>query len=220
MPQTWPELSATTLTEQVYEVLRDRIISGAWSGGNFIREQEISTKLGVSRTPVREALSRLSADGFLERIPHRGFRIPEQSATDLLDLYPILAALEALAAEQAFPRINKGALKELRSINDSYRAAYALADTREGIELNNRFHNSLSEGSNNQKLCEIIRGLQAESLWLEIWAFSNISRWDISIREHDEILDAIESSDYEAALKKLKKNRLMTHKDFLAFTGS
>ena len=47
MPQTWPELSATTLTEQVYEVLRDRIISGAWSGGHFIREQEISTKLGV-----------------------------------------------------------------------------------------------------------------------------------------------------------------------------
>lgn len=220
MPQTWPELSATTLTEQVYEVLRDRIISGAWSGGHFIREQEISTKLGVSRTPVREALSQLSADGFLERIPRRGFRIPEQSATDLLDLYPILAALEALAAEQAFPRINKGALKELRSINDSYRAAYALADTREGIELNNRFHNSLSEGSNNQKLCEIIRGLQAESLWLEFWAFSNISQWDVSIREHDEILDAIESSDYEAALKKLKNNRLMTHKDFLAFTGS
>ena len=73
---TWPHISTTTLADQVYAVLRDRIVGGEIRPGEFIREQEVSQGLGVSRTPVREALGRLASEGFAERIPHRGFRIP------------------------------------------------------------------------------------------------------------------------------------------------
>ena len=70
--QEWAVLEPVTLTERVYGILRTRIIAGDWAPGHFLREKELSGKLGVSRTPVREALARLAADGFLERIPHRG----------------------------------------------------------------------------------------------------------------------------------------------------
>lgn len=214
MKEAWPLLSSKTLTDQVYGVLRDRILSGDWDVGSFIREQEISDKLGVSRTPVREALGRLASEGFLQRIPHRGFRLPEQSATDLLDLYPILASLEVLAARQYFPQSSREGLEELRAVNRAYRAAYERADIRAGIECNDRFHHLLAEGSHNERLCRILDELRAEVTRLEIWAFSNMPQWDVSIREHDEILDAVEAGDHDLALATLEKNRLMTYNDF------
>lgn len=214
MKEAWPLLSSTTLTDQVYGVLRDRVLSGGWEAGRFIREQDVSNKLGVSRTPVREALGRLASEGFLERIPHRGFRLPAQSATDLLDLYPILASLEVLAARQSFPKITEEELAELRAVNRSYQTACERADIREGVELNNRFHHLLSEGSHNGRLCEMLDALRAEVARLEVWAFSNISRWDVSIREHEEILGAVEAGDYDRALATLEENRLMTYTDF------
>ena len=134
--QEWAVLEPATLTERVYGILRTRIIAADWGPGHFLREKEISGKLGVSRTPVREALGRLAADGFLERIPHRGFKVPEKSVSDLFDLYPILAALEVLAAKEGFKQIDEADIEALRSINGSYRAAYARHDTKKGVEEN------------------------------------------------------------------------------------
>jgi len=219
MKEAWPLLSSKTLTDQVYAVLRDKVISGEWESGRFIREQEISDKLGVSRTPVREALGRLASDGFLERIPHRGFRVPEQSASDLLDLYPILATLEVLAAEKSFPRIGKTELHELRSINEQYEAAYRRTDIREGIEANDRFHHRLSQHCGNARLCEMLDELRAEVMRLEVWAFSNIDKWDVSVREHEDILDAVERGDFAHALATLEQNRLMTYTDISNHIG-
>ncbi len=219
MKDAWPSLSSTTLTDQVYSVLRDKVISGAWREGSFIREQEISDKLGVSRTPVREALARLASEGFLERIPHRGFRLPEQAATDLLELYPILASLEVLAAKQSFPRLDEAAIAELRAINRRYAAASERADSREGVDLNNRFHHMLSQGSQNRRLIEMLESLRAEVTRLEVWAFSRVSQWDVSIREHDEILDAVAVGDFDRALATLEQNRLMTFTDFCERIG-
>lgn len=213
--EDWPSLTSATLTEQVYEVLRDRILAGGWGAGHFIREQDVSNKLRVSRTPVREALGRLASEGFLERIPHRGFRLPEQTATDLLKLYPILASLEVLAAKYSFPRIGANELEELRSVNRAYAEACRRADIREGIEFNNRFHHLLSEGSENKRLGVMLDGLRSEVERLEIWAFSNLPQWDVSIREHEQILEAVERGDYDEALAVLEHNRLMTYEDFV-----
>ena len=219
MTQSWPLLSSQTLTDQVYQVLRDRILGGSWEAGSFIREQEISDKLGVSRTPVREALGRLASERFLERIPHRGFRIPEQTATDLLDLYPILASLEVLAARQSFPELDGAALEALRATNREYEKAWKKADIRAGIELNNQFHHQLSELCGNRRLCDMLDELRAEVMRLEIWAFSSFSKWEVSIREHDEILDAVQRRDFDRALSTLEANRLMTYTDFVARMG-
>lgn len=126
--ESWPSLTTATLTDQVYGVLRDRILAGQIAPGEFVREQEVSDAVGVSRTPVREALGRLASEGFLERIAHRGFRVPEESIADLLELYPILAALEVLAGSESFPRLDADDLVELREINGAYASAAQRGD--------------------------------------------------------------------------------------------
>ena len=217
--EEWAVLEPTTLTERVHGILQDRIIAGDWDAGHFLRENEISGKLGVSRTPVREALARLAADGFLERIPHRGFKVPAQSAADLLDLYPILSALEVLAAKEGFQKIDKPQIEALRSINESYRAAYARHDTSTGVELNNEFHNLLIKNCNNEKLSQMIEHLQAEVFKLECWTISNIHCWDISITEHEGLLDSLESKDWDLAVKWLEKNRSMSSVEFSEYVN-
>ncbi len=220
MPDSWPNLSSETLTDQVYEVLREQILSGRWEHGRFMREQQISEKLGVSRTPVREALGRLASDRFVERVPRRGYRIPEQSPADLVDVYPVLARLEVLAASQSLPGFDAAALADLRDVNERYAQACARGDVRGGIEFNHQFHHRLSEPSGNQRLNDMLDDLRAEVTRLEIWAFSSITEWQESIREHEGILEAIELGDHETALQRLEHNRLMTHVTFAEMLAS
>src|SRR5690606_11467686 len=113
----WPQIKPLTCAGQVYEALRDRILEGELSPGEFIREQEVSEAMGVSRTPVREALGRLASEGFLERIPHRGFRIPEEPLREVLDVYPIVSALEVLCGRLALPRLEPADIERLKAIN-------------------------------------------------------------------------------------------------------
>jgi DNA-binding GntR family transcriptional regulator len=215
MTNSWERLTSSTLTDRVYQALRDRILAGKVSAGEFIREKEVSDGLGVSRTPVRESLGRLASEGFLERNPHRGFRVPKESITELVELYPIIGALELLAAKLSFPSMDQDALARLRAVNRDYEDAKRQKDIGGGIELNNQFHHLLSEKCGNHRLCELLDELRTRVKRLEIWAFSDISEWDASIAEHDQILQAIENKDYQRGLAVLEKNRLTTYNDFV-----
>ena len=215
MADSWERLTSTTLTEKVYQALRDRILAGKVASGEFIREQEVSEGLGVSRTPVRESLGRLASEGFLERIPHRGFRVPKESIGELVELYPIIGALELLAARLSFPGIDNDALARIRAVNRDYEAAKREKDIGASIELNNQFHHLLSEKCGNRRLCELLDELRLEVKRLEVWAFSDMSEWEASIAEHDEILQAIEGKDFERGLAVLEKKRLTTYNDFV-----
>ena len=84
-------------------------------------------------------------------------------------------------------------------------------DVASGIELNDNFHHMLSGGSDNRRLCELLDSLRSEVKRLEIWAFSDVSEWGQSIKEHQAILDAIESREFEDALEILNKNRLNSY---------
>lgn len=220
MPDSWERLTSTTLTDRAYRALRDRILSGKVAPGEFIREKEVSDGLGVSRTPVRESLGRLASEGFLERIPHRGFRVPKESIADLAELYPIIGALESLAAKLAFPQIDSETLSELRKLNTAYGKSRHANDVRAGIELNDKFHHLLSEQSGNRKLCTLLDELRTDVKRLEIWAFSDsIEEWEDSVAEHEDILLAIETRQYDRALEILEKNRLSTYNEFIEKLG-
>ncbi len=213
--EPWPSLNAATLTDQVYRVLRDRILAGQVAPGEFVREQEVSDAVGVSRTPVREALGRLASEGFLERIAHRGFRVPEESIGDLLELYPILAALEVLAGQESFPRLDTHDMAELREINATYCAAARAEDYRLGIDLNDQFHHVLSRQSQNERLESMLDGLRETVRRLETWTFTTHPRdWARSVEQHEQIIGAIEAEEYETALEILKANRSMTYRQF------
>jgi len=215
MPETWPHLKPETLTDRVYEILRERLISGQIPPGEFVREQDVSERLGVSRTPVREALSRLGSEGFLERIPHRGFRLPTETIDDLIEIYPIMTALEILGTKEAFDQLDADAIVELRRINDAYAKAFQEKDIYVGIDKNHEFHHNLSARSGNKRLCRMLDDLRSRVRSLEIWAFSDIDNWQRSIDEHEAILRALERRQHDKAIEILENNRLGTYREYI-----
>lgn len=215
MPKTpWPKVSQTTLADQAYKVIRGRILNGDMALGEFVREQDVSAALGVSRTPVREALGRLASEGFLERIPHRGFRVPEEPLHTLLELYPIVSALELLAGRLALPQLTDADIATLRSINRELAASIESGDVRRRIELNNRFHHFLCERAGSERLSDLLDDLRSQLSRLEHWYYSQQNRTEESIAQHDELIHAVEAGDHARALAVLESNMSMTYERF------
>lgn len=215
MPQNpWPKVSQTTLADQAYKVIRSRILNGDMALGEFVREQDVSAALGVSRTPVREALGRLSSEGFLERIPHRGFRVPEEPLDTLLELYPIVSALELLAGRLALPRLTSADVESLKAINRELATSTKNGDVRRRIELNNRFHHFICERSGSSRLCDLLDDLRSQVSRLEHWYYSQQDRTEASIAHHDELIRAIEEGQHDRALELIESNMSMTFQSF------
>ena len=212
---TWSQISRRTLADGAYHAVRAQILNGRIAPGAFIREDELSEAMEVSRTPIREALGRLASEGFLERLPHRGFRVPEESVEDLLELYPVIASLDLLAGRLALPRLTSEDVARLREINDQLKEAEGRADVQALIELNNRFHHLFSERSGNHRLCGLLDDLRAQLTRLEHWYYSYGEHTQQSIRQHDEIIRAIEEEDHVRALDLLERNMALTHRSLL-----
>jgi DNA-binding GntR family transcriptional regulator len=216
----WPSISTATLADRVYGSIRDRVLRGALAPGHYLREVEISKALGVSRTPVREALARLSRDGFVEWQARRGYRVPPEPIGQLLDLYPIVAALEVVAGELAFPSMKAEVITNLRALNEKCRVAVAQGEVKKGIEANHEFHHVLSEGCGNAQLCQLLDALRAQVVRLELWSATDLDQVGEAIKQHDEIVAAIERKDFPTALAILKRNRLQTYHAFHQELGS
>jgi DNA-binding GntR family transcriptional regulator len=208
---TWPLPATRTLSEQVYHAVRARIMAGALAPGTFLREKDLET-MGVSRTPIREALGRLASEGFLERLPHRGFRVPEESVANLLELYPIVASLELLAGRLAFDRFTTEDVARLRDINARLAEARDRGDVRAMLDLNTAFHRLITERGGNRRLALLLDDLRSQLSRLEHWYYSGRDRTQRSIQEHEEIIAAVERGDRARALELLERNMSLTYR--------
>ncbi len=217
MTEPWPIIRSKTLSDHVYHVLRARIGRGLYSAGQFIREQEISEALGVSRTPVREALSRLSSEGLLERIPHRGFRVSVEPLRDALELYPIMGSLDLLAGKLAFPHFAEADFAELERVNADLEQAIRARDPARAVELNYAFHRYIARRSDNRRLASMLDDLRARVYPWELWYFENVEDPEHqSVDEHAEILAAVRAGDHERAASIFESNMFWTYRVLLA----
>jgi DNA-binding GntR family transcriptional regulator len=213
----WPRIGGVeTLTEQAYRAVRRRLVDGHYAPGAFIREPELCEGMGVSRTPIREALNRLASEGFVERIPHRGFRVPDQALETLLHVFPVLGALEVLAGELAFPKLGAAELAQLEEANELFAAAIAANDVTEAVRWNEEFHRRLSRWSGNPILCEMLDDLRAQVRRLEAWDFIHLfheggggeeGARDVWPRQHGEIIAAVRAGEFDLASALLRGNR-------------
>lgn len=222
--QLWPRIQQLTLSDGVYQAIRDRILDGELIPGQFIREQEVSEAMGVSRTPLREALGRLASEGFLERIPHRGFRVPQEPVQDLLELYPVVAALELLAGRLALARLEPRDVAQLREINEELaqgarRKTMSRGHVRKLIELNNQFHHVFCDRSGNRRLCDLLDDFRSQIRRLEMWYYSYPEHTKESVQEHDRIIRAIEAGDHDEVLEAIEQNMALTYKALAEETG-
>ena len=206
----WPTLAPASLSDAAYLAVREHIVAGRIAPGEFIRERAVGAALRVSRTPLREALGRLATEGFLERLPNQGFRVSPTPIQDLLDLYPIVAALEVLAARETLPRLGKPDIDRLRQLNRELLDAIALRDAGEAIRVNEAFHQLLTAQSGNRRLGKLLDHLRGQLNSLEIWSATKPELATEAVEQHKTIIQAVVRRDYATAVKVLEANRMQT----------
>lgn len=185
-----------TATEYVAGVLREAIVTGAIKEGEPLAQEELGAKFSVSRAPIREALRLLEAQGLVESTPHRGAKVASLRRDEMVEIFEIRAALEALALRRSLPRLSEATLEAAAALLDQLEHE---ADINRYIELHRRFHLTLYAEAGARLLALVNQQFDAAEryLRLEVANLNNIA--DPSGR-HRELLDACRRRDIEVAL--------------------
>ena len=214
-----------SLKEEVFEVLHSRIIAGQYSAGEWLRQEEISSQLGVSMTPVREALDLLVSAGLAERVPYRGVRVLEPSSREILNAYGMRILLESAAAYAAAVNASAAQVARLRSIVVESRPLVTLAEMSRARVLSRQLHNEISAASGNAQLQRVYTTvLNTFPDWMlyeylfrhpELLAGSMESEY----QEHCAIVEAISAHQPELAVERTLEHIMNRGKELEAFLG-
>jgi DNA-binding GntR family transcriptional regulator len=198
-------LHKRSLTDEVYEHLYRKIIAGKYSAGDWLRQEDISTQLGVSQTPVREALDRLVASGLAERVPFRGVRVPNLEPREILDAFLLRLVLESLAARLTAVNIQPDMINNLTYIVKQTENLLSLEDMSTLRQLNKEFHTCLVESAGNtllSKLYEMTTNSFPDWMLYEyLFRHPEIMKSSLEreYQEHKAIVEALSQHDPSAA---------------------
>lgn len=181
--------------EVAYTRLLKAIRNGDFKPGDRLRETDVATRLSLSRTPVREALRRLEADGIVEHRPRLGAVIRQLSHTELVELYEMRSVLEKTAAEMA---AKHAAPAEIHALNDLNQAIVGSAPA-EAAALNQDFHRSIYLATRNRFLLDAARALNNALMLLGPTTLDDADRIKVVTSQHQDIIDAIANGDANAA---------------------
>ena len=144
------------LTEQVYRAIKNRILSNELEVGSRLRDEELALQLGVSRTPVREAILRLSREGLVEIFPRSGTRVRRFTEQDLDEIFDLRIALEALAIRKAALRLEPSQIDQLREMQEKSESALKKGETKPALEFDSHLHYTILQAAGNQRLQEMM----------------------------------------------------------------
>lgn len=189
------------LRELVFESIREAIISGQLRSGERLMEIQLAEEMGVSRTPVREAIRKLELEGLVAMIPRKGAYVAGLSLKDIIDVFEIRGALEGLAAELAAERITSEELEELERYLVKIADDIDKGDLERVVATDTDFHSILYQASRNQRLSQIINNLREQIQRFRTTSLSYPGRMKIALEEHRKIVEAISARDGELASK-------------------
>ncbi|PJX26154.1 hypothetical protein CAP48_09100 [Advenella sp. S44] len=194
-----------TKQDQVIEQIREQIIAGEYKRGERLRQQDIADRLGVSITPVREALKALEMEGYVKVYPNKGIYIPEQSRTDVLEIYELRLMLETFLVERAMDNIQDTDLLELTSLHKQYVNALEARDYI-GIRTTNvKFHFRLYELGNSPQTLQFVRVLWAKTPF-NFQDLGEPARFHQIHDEHSEILEKILNHDTPGVVESFRQH--------------
>jgi DNA-binding GntR family transcriptional regulator len=204
LPESTAILRKRSLTDEVYEYLSSKIIAGKYASGDWLRQEDISTLLGVSQTPVREALDRLVASGLAERVPYRGVRVPVLEAKDIVDAFLLRLILETTGARLAAEIVKPEEVHNLSTLVEKTANLVSLEDISNLRQLNKEFHSRLVQAAGSpllSKLYEITTNAFPDWMLYE-YMFRHPELLQTSLRseylEHKSIVKALAAKDPEA----------------------
>ncbi len=189
-------LSRQTTQESVADRIRTLILSGHLKPGQRIRQDEFASKLGVSRTPLREALHKLQSEGLITLSAHRGASVADFSMTDLQEIYSVRIALEGYAASLAAQRITDEDIDALEDILTKMELVLKQGDRLRLLEMNRKFHMGIYKAANQQRLYDLISNyFDLADIYRRL--FVNLE--PEKLVKHREVLTSLRNRDSEAA---------------------
>ncbi|MHB1419334.1 MAG: GntR family transcriptional regulator [Bacillota bacterium] len=187
------------LREIVFETLREAIINGQLRPGERLMEVQVAEELGVSRTPVREAIRKLELEGFVVMIPRKGAYVAGISVKDMADVFEIRAALESLAAGLAAERITEDELEELERLLLRLAECAATNDVLALIQVDTDFHDVLYKASRNERLKQIVSNLREQIQRFRSSSLAHPGRIRETLEEHKKLVEAVSERNVNLA---------------------
>lgn len=194
------------LREVIFNTLREAIIVGEMKPGERLMEVQLADKMGVSRTPVREAIRKLELEGLVEMLPRKGAHVADLSVKDIMDVLEVRATLDGLASALSASRITDEEIKELRHHLSQF-INYAEKDNLQGsIKKDMEFHEIIYCSSRNDKLLQISNNLREQVQRFRVIYIKDYGNSRELIKEHMEICDAIARRDPAAAMESAQRH--------------
>lgn len=191
-------------SESVHTTLREAILSQALPPGARLGEEELAGYFSLSRTPIREAILRLEAEGLVDRGSGRPAVVTELRPAEIIEIYEVRAVIDALAAELAAQRITPPGLSTLEWANQQMKLAGERGDFAKMAVLNLEFHEELARCSQNTFLLHTLRTVHDRVRRFPGTTFSHRNRWQTAIEEHDAILEALRAGDAQASFERAR----------------
>ncbi len=194
-PQDFPRLERQRLHDTVVEHLQNLIIDGTLAPGTKLNEREACEKLGISRTPLREAMKVLASEGLIEIIPNRGAFVSKMNATEIRETFEMMSGLEALSGELAAERISPAEIAEIKVLHAAMLECRAQQDLSGYYSRNQTIHNKINEAARNSVLRQTYLSVNRRLLALRFKSNFQEAKWDRAIEEHEEMILALEAHD-------------------------
>jgi DNA-binding GntR family transcriptional regulator len=183
------------LHEQVTQRLRQMLVEGRIAPGAKLNERELSELLNVSRTPLREAIKMLAAEGLVELLPNRGAIAVSLTEADVMNAFEVMAGLEGMAGELAAQRITPEELAEIQAMQFEMMAAYTRRDLSAYYTLNSRIHNAISTAAKNPVLGSVYNQVNARLQALRFRSNQDGEKWKRAVKEHEKMIEALAAHD-------------------------
>src|SRR5512146_694304 len=195
------------LHEETVDQLRDLIVRGELAPGSRLNERVLTARLGVSRTPLREAIKLLATEGLVDLLPNRGAVVAPIDPARIAETLAVMGALESLAGELACVEASDEGIAEIRALHYEMLAMHARRDLDGYFRYNQAIHIKIVEASGNAVLAQTYRQLNANVRRVRYMANLSPERWDAAVQEHEAILAALSARD-AARLKRLLRDHL------------
>jgi DNA-binding GntR family transcriptional regulator len=199
------QIVRSTLPAQIAERLRDMIAADLLTAGAKLNERELTAQLRVSRTPLREAMKMLAAEGLIELVPNRGAFVANPSGTEVEDMLEAMGALEAMCGELACARATDAEIAAIRATHERMQKAYERRDRHAYFRLNQEIHRRIAEASRNATLQQLHETLNAR-LYRVRFLSNRTDRWASAVEEHEAIAAALARRDVRAVRRLLREH--------------
>ena len=192
------------LRDVVFNTLRQAILTGELKPGERLMEIHLANRLGVSRTPIREAIKKLELEGLVTMIPRRGAEVAQITEKSMLDVLEVRRAVDALCVELACERIDEEALEALLMARDEFERAVRSKDLKKIAQADVAFHDIIVEATGNKRLVQLVNTLSEQMYRYRFEYIKDSSQHGRLVEEHRSIYEGIRKRDKEAASRAAK----------------